>query len=350
MFFFEKIKWNIRRMINASAFSQYKILCVGHACIDMINMCASYPEEDSKVGNSTKINRCLDQHWQRGGNASNSCTVLGLLGAKPTFFGTIADSHEKRFLLEDFAKFDVNTDYAVIHEGCDSPASCIILSAATGSRTIVHSNKNLPELSVEDFNKIDLSAFQWVHFEGRNVTNITKMIEHIREYNKSHQDGSSITISVEIENAKHELESLIPLPDVLFVSKDYAMFKGYTNKEETVEKIQAQTIPGCLVICPWGEDGASASSSDGQLVHSSAFPPSQVVDTLGAGDTFIAATIFSLASGCTLKDSITFGCRIAGLKVGVIGWEPLRKMAKDGAFSLISENSSEKKAVVIRAT
>lgn len=40
--------------------------------------------------------RCVDQRWQRGGNAANNCTVLGLLGAKPAYFGTIADSHEKR--------------------------------------------------------------------------------------------------------------------------------------------------------------------------------------------------------------------------------------------------------------
>ncbi|XP_045585474.1 ketohexokinase isoform X2 [Procambarus clarkii] len=334
-----------RRMSGVGALSLHKILCVGHVCVDMINICSSYPEEDSKIGTTTKTNRCLDQRWQRGGNASNNCTVLGLLGAKPTFFGTIADSPEKRFLLEDFAKFDVNTDYAVIHEGCDCPASCIILSAATGSRTIVHANKNLPEVSVEDFDKIDLSPFKWVHFEGRNVPNVTKMIDRIRQHNKNLRDGIPVTISVEIEKAKPELESLISLPDVLFVSKDYAMYKGYRSMQETLEKVQAQAFPKAVVICPWGEEGASASSSDGNLVHSPAFPPVQVIDTLGAGDTFNAATIFSLSSGRSLKDSITFGCRIAGLKVGVAGWEALRKFAMDGAFSLL-ENSVEKSNVI----
>ncbi|XP_042234571.1 ketohexokinase-like isoform X2 [Homarus americanus] len=323
--------------------SRQNILCVGLCCLDIISQVSKFPVEDTDQ-------RCLDQRWQRGGNAANNSTVLGLLGAKPAFFGTIADSHEKRFLLEDFAKFDVNTDYAVVHEGCDCPASCVILSVATGSRTIIHANKNLPEVSVEDFDKIDLAAFKWIHFEGRNVSNVTKMIERIRQYNRSHQDCGCITISVEIEKAKPELESLIPLPDVLFVSKDYAMFKGYSSMAETVKEIQAQAIPGSLVICPWGEDGASASNSVGKLVHSPAFPPLHVVDTLGAGDTFNAATIFSLSNGHTPKESITFGCRIAGLKVGVTGWEPLRKMAKDGTLCPIVENSSERSGVVIKAT
>lgn len=36
---------------------------------------------------------------------------------------------------------------------------------------------------------------------------------------------------------------------------------------------------------------------DGELVHSDAFPPETLVDTLGAGDTFNAAVIFALSAG-----------------------------------------------------
>ena len=43
--------------------------------------------------------RCLSQRWQRGGNAANNCTVLSLLGASPSFMGTIGDSHEKTYLI-----------------------------------------------------------------------------------------------------------------------------------------------------------------------------------------------------------------------------------------------------------
>ena len=39
---------------------------------------------------------CLDRRRQRGGNASNICTILGVLGAKPSYFGTIANSIERR--------------------------------------------------------------------------------------------------------------------------------------------------------------------------------------------------------------------------------------------------------------
>lgn len=57
---------------------------------------------------------------------------------------------------------------------------------------------------------------------------------------------------------------------------------------------------GCrraTLVCAWAEEGADALGPDGRLLHSDAFPPPRVVDTLGAGDTFNAAVIFSLSQG-----------------------------------------------------
>lgn len=64
--------------------------------------------------------------------------------------------------------------------------------------------------------------------------------------------------------------------------------------------------------------------SQGQLVTSCCFPPDKLRDTLAAGDTFNAATIFALMEGKTLGDAITFGCKVAGAKCGIQGVRGLR--------------------------
>uniref|UniRef100_A0A8C9KWC7 Carbohydrate kinase PfkB domain-containing protein n=1 Tax=Serinus canaria TaxID=9135 RepID=A0A8C9KWC7_SERCA len=79
--------------------------------------------------------------------------------------------------------------------------------------------------------------------------------------------------------------------------------------------------PRATLICAWAEEGADALGPNGELVHSDAFPPETLVDTLGAGDTFNAAVIFALAEGRSLQDALTFGCQIAGRKCGIQGFD-----------------------------
>lgn len=47
---------------------------------------------------------------------------------------------------------------------------------------------------------------------------------------------------------------------------------------------------------------------------SQAYTPSKIVNTLGAGDTFVAATIICLMKGEKLCDAIHLGCKVAGTK------------------------------------
>lgn len=80
------------------------------------------------------------------------------------------------------------------------------------------------------------------------------------------------------------------------------------------------------LVCAWGEEGAMGLTSDGTIVQSKAFPPSKIVDTLGAGDTFVASTIYFLNAGYTLEQSIKYGCQVAGGKVGLKGYDGLEQL------------------------
>lgn len=81
-----------------------------------------------------------------------------------------------------------------------------------------------------------------------------------------------------------------------------------------------------VIIAPWGEDGSMARCSDGTIVKSKAYPPKEVLDSTGAGDSFIAATVFSLSSGKSVAESIEFGNQIAGAKCGMMGYRGLDKV------------------------
>ncbi|XP_018014300.1 ketohexokinase-like isoform X2 [Hyalella azteca] len=304
------------------------ILCVGLLCLDIVSECEQFPKEDDKVGTTTLPNRCVSQKWQRGGNASNTSTVLALLGDTPTLACTLANSPEKQFLVTDMAKYGIKEDGVVYHDGVACPSSVVICSLASGSRTIIHSNQNLPELSVEDFKSLPLHTFSWVHFEGRNLSNVLMMQQMLR------RAYPSAKISSELEKVRPDMDLLTLNSDVIFVSKDYARHLGYEDMKTAAQDIAQKAATGrCrTVIVPWGEDGASGYSEEEGLVSCEAsVPQGGVVETLAAGDTFIGAALHALSRGKSLKTTLEFSCRVAGLKVGLKGYEAfgeaLRKCA-----------------------
>lgn len=109
--------------------------------------------------------RAIDGRWQIGGNATNICTVLRQLNDNCEFIGSLSTSSASRFLIEELQRRGINIDHCAYHDNCITPFSSVILNNITGSRTIVFSNPNLPILNAEDFRKVPLQRYKWVHFE-----------------------------------------------------------------------------------------------------------------------------------------------------------------------------------------
>lgn len=291
-----------------------QILCVGLVVLDIINVVDKYPEEDTD-------RRCLSQRWQRGGNASNSCTVLSLLGARCAFMGSLAPGHVADFLVADFRQRGVDVSQVAWQSQGDTPCSSCIVNNSNGSRTIILYDTNLPDVSAKDFEKVDLTRFKWIHIEGRNALEQVKMLRRIEEHNAKQPLPQKVRVSVEIEKPREELFQLFSYGEVVFVSKDVAKHLGFQSAVEALRGLYSRVKKGATLVCAWAEEGADALGPDGQLLHSDAFPPPRVVDTLGAGDTFNASVIFSLSKGNSMQEALRFGCQVAGKKCGLQGFD-----------------------------
>ncbi|XP_072000153.1 ketohexokinase isoform X3 [Engystomops pustulosus] len=291
-----------------------RILCIGLVCLDIINVVDRYPEEDTDT-------RCVSQRWQRGGNASNSCTVLSLLGAPCAFMGSLAPGYIADFIMSDFSRRNIVTSPVSWQTRGDTPCACCLVNISNGCRTVTLYDINLPDVTADDFQKVDLTQYKWIHWEGRNADEQVKMIQRVEEYNQSCQKEQRINISVEIEKEREELYQLFQYGEVVFVSKDVAKHFGFTSSSEAVRGLYPRVKKGAFLVCAWAEHGADALGPDGRVLHSPSFPPDKIVDTLGAGDTFNASVIYALSKGQTMEEAITFGCRIAGKKCGIQGYD-----------------------------
>ena len=120
------------------------------------------------------------------------------------------------------------------------------------------------------------------------------------------------------------IDELFPLADILLFSRAFVSGRGFDSAAAFFDAISGQA-PGGMLICTWGDQGAYARDAHRRDYHSPAFPPAKVVDTIGAGDTFNAGLIDALASGRTLEQALSHACRLAGRKVGQLGFDHLRE-------------------------
>jgi len=285
------------------------ILAVGIATLDIINHVVVYPNEDDEV-------RALRQSVRRGGNATNTLVVLSQLGHDCHWAGTLADEADSRLILEDLARYRIDCRNVRRYAEGKVPTSYVLLSEATGSRTIVH-HRDLPEYGAEDFLSIDMRPYDWIHFEGRNVPETRKMLQHLQNINVK------CPISLEVEKAREDIASLYAYPDVLMFSQAFAQRQGFAHPSDLFSMIRSGNHRA-LLFCTWGAAGAWLQTPTGDTWHVSASQHT-VVDTLAAGDVFNAGVIHGLLQRWSVRQVLEQAVRLAGDKCAQEGLDGLVK-------------------------
>lgn len=283
------------------------ILAVGVATLDIIHEVANFPAEDSEI-------RALSQRIQRGGNATNTLVVLSQLGHHCGWGGVLVDTADAAVVLQELGRYGIDYRYCSRSTYGRLPTSCVTLSRGGGTRTIVH-YRDLPEFSAADFLQIPLEDLEWLHFEGRNVEETCLMMQRVRD------EAPQLPVSLEVEKPRDGIERLFPLADLLLFSPAFAD-AGSVSPQALLAQAR-ELAPHADLICSLGEHGAMALGRDGVWLTAEACPPPQVVDTLGAGDTFNAAIIHARLQGDSLQASMRFACALAGSKCGQAGFDGL---------------------------
>ncbi|KAL7075174.1 hypothetical protein ACQ4LE_005618 [Meloidogyne hapla] len=304
-----------------------KVVIVGLCCLDIVNYVNNFPVEDSD-------NRVFDSRICLGGNATNSTIVFNQLSSKLKdinceLFAALPINN--KLVTELIEKSGINIGKSPRRVNSEFPVSTVIINQNNGSRTILHYRGNLEEITFEEFynvfaQQIRDGKIDWIHFEGRNFTQVHKMMEFVKN---NRLKINCPFISVELEKLRPFpcLEQLIEPADLIFVSKDFAQSKGWNDMESAINGIQQEMGKSSkIVFCAWGEKGAAVRQSFIEKQSSSTIPPLYiqpifkslklpVIDTLGAGDCFIGTSLFNLCQNKkTLKEVLAESVRIAGIK------------------------------------
>ncbi|KAF2481004.1 Ribokinase-like protein [Neohortaea acidophila] len=387
------------------------LVCVGACAIDTILTMPHYPEEDSKLralsfrrrrgGNTPNTLEVLQQliesdHGKNDGqdkSNSESDAPLYLIATLPA--KASADTSNASDQLQQRSRVDLS-HCIYREESSEAVSSYIIASQATSSRTILNHNA-LEEMTFDEFvSAVDgilrtaeatgPAAKQrqtvWFHFEGRIPQTTLQCIRYLRSHGFFNAPSDmtvpphELVVSVELEKPGREgLQELAYEADVVFYSKAWARGQGYTSAEDCLKQQsrhlshmkECEPAPQKTLICPWGEHGATARSwkytnppsnnanasqpPDEKLVCSPAYivDDRAIVDSTGAGDTFIAGVLFGILcrdgrqerrnGKWSLKDTLDFANGLAGRKILQDGFAGLDKLvsglrdALDGVMS-----------------
>ncbi|MEX1201171.1 MAG: PfkB family carbohydrate kinase [Methylophaga sp.] len=289
-----------------------RILTVGIATLDIINHVVAYPAEDVEI-------RALSQQQRRGGNASNTAVVLSQLGHQVDFAGVLIDEPDLAVITADLDAYQVNYQHCPYLETGKMPTSYINVSAETGSRTIVHF-RDCPELSFADFQRIDLSVYDWLHFEGRNITETQQMLAYAA------QQRPALPRSVELEKPRQGIERLLENAGFVMTSRPYAEAAGYHSGEAFLTNLAFNQA-----TCSWGADGIWGKFAS-QLRHQPATQLDKVTETLGAGDTLNAGLIHGLLQNWPNEQVLAFASQLASLKCQQQGFANLNRMMKNNTL------------------
>jgi len=264
-------------------------------------------------------------------------------------------------------KPDIDFSHCIYREAHAEPISSYIISdQSTGSRTIVNHN-DLEEMTLDEFiaradeilrsispgmdaqqeNEVEVEQI-WFHFEGRIPPTTLECIRYLRRHAAVAGIGTVpatviLKLSVELEKPYREgLQDLAYEADLIFYSRSWAEGEGYTSATDCLRK-QAAVLSFTsydlahskrTLVCTWGDQGAcalslpcSADRLEGSMVSSPAFGSdgSRVIDTVGAGDTFIAGMLFGFLcrddgvsdadAPWSLRQKLDFANGLAGRKV-----------------------------------
>jgi len=288
-----------------------EILGVGVAALDIINFTEDYPGADDEV-------RAIAQQKRRGGNIANTLSVLSQFQHRCRWLGALADDDAASFICDDLQAQGIFLEKAGRMAG-STPTSYIIVAKNSGSRSIVH-HRQLPELSFEQFRQVDLTGVEHCHFEGRNPRETAKMIDYIKH------NQPQIPYSIEFEKPRPDIHLLGDDAEIIFYSRHFAQAMGFDDAVDFLKQ-QAPKAPKAWLICTWGAQGCYYRHGDEprQVWHSQTKPLLQVVDSVGAGDTFIAGFLHAWWQKRDIKNAVEFANLLAAKKCAQIGFQGLAK-------------------------
>lgn len=235
-----------------------------------------------------EVQEAVSSTTDGGGPVATALATAGKYGSRTVMIDRIGDDMVGRYILEDFHKYNVNTEGIQVDADAKSGTATILVKQKTGERAVFFERSTASDPEFLDNYQGLIENASIVHINGRHRHLMRTAIDIAR------QSGTIISLDGGTQRYDDDMRPITESSHVVIVARDYAeKYTGATNLEEA-----------CCIIHDRGAliagvtDGANGSYfvwPDGTAYRCQPFPQASVVDTTGAGDSFHGAFLSKLA-------------------------------------------------------
>ena len=278
-------------------------------------------------------------HKSYAGDTMNMISMASKLGLHCGYITNVGDDPFKDYLLDEWKSLNIDLEFTRIIEGFNGVHFTVLQN--DNNRQFVYYRKNsaaskLDSKSInEDYLKSSKifhtsSLTQCISDSARDAVseylNISKSLGIITSFDTNFR--SNIWSAIDAKNA---ILDVIKYIDILSPSYPEEVNKVF-ELDTPLDMIKFGLSAGCkLVIVKCGDEGAYIGNSN-KIIYSKATTPKGLLDTTGAGDSFLGGFFYSYVKDMNLEDNMRYAITSAGLKVS----------ARGGIQSQPSKNEVEK--------
>lgn len=276
----------------------YDILVVGELNVDLIlNGLEKFPE----IGKEVLANGMT---LTLGSSSAIFASNISSLGARVAFLGKIGNDKFGEIVLESLQANHVDISMIKTDENAGTGATIIL--NVNEDRAMVTYPGAMDLLTPDDIIESDLTKARHLHFSSYFLQ--TGMWNHLGKLFR-HARKLGLTTSFDMqwdpkETWELDIEDVLPHVNVFLPNEKEIMFLTRKNNlEEAIEKVRRLTD---ILVIKKGNQGSTVISGD-QRWDLPAFLNNNVVDAIGAGDSFNAGFIYKYIQGKEMTECQRYG-------------------------------------------
>jgi len=289
------------------------ILCLGQIVFDIIVQ----PIDEGIFERDTTRVKLID--FANGGDALNVAVVARKLGNIVGFCGKVGDDEKGTYLIQKMESYGLSTD-GVIVTSKEPTSTAVALIRDKGARnflfnggaTLTFTYEDIPTHIVKETDIIFVGGtFTMPLFDGEGAKKLFKQAKEM---------GKVTAMDVTYDSSGQWMKIIEPCLEYLdyfLPSEEQARdITGTEHVEEMAEVLRSKHVKN--VIIKMGSEGVYVKNETINRL----FPPpyvDEVIDTTGAGDSFVAGFLSGINRGLSIEDSLELGQAVAARCIRGLG-------------------------------